>query len=361
MVLKMKIEEIIKNHITSGKSSGISVGLINKTGIQTFNYGEIKKGSGIEPTYDTLYEIGSMTKTFTAILAVQLQNEGLLSLDDPIIKFLPEFTDSNFDKNNVTLYHLLTHTSGISEFSLRVFISQMFSIMSTGKSRITQYEYNTEKFLNYISTLKLKNPPGSTWMYSNLGFGLVGKILERITGNSYENLVKHRICDVLDMKDTGIDVFDSHKNDLAIGYSFRSKQADYWNVPAIEAAGSLRSTTSDMIKFLKANLGLSQTKLSPILEYCQNIKNTPQIPLSMKFFTKSVGISLSSFRLGWFVFPQENVDILGHDGGTEGFSSFMCMNLENQSSAVILTNRAMKPVHKLGISLIKEMHKENDN
>jgi len=357
----MKIEEIIKSHVRSGKSTGISVGLINESCIQTFNYGEIKKGSGIEPTSDTLYEIGSMTKTFTTILTVQLQNEGLLSLDDPITKFLPEFTGSDFDKNNVTLYHLLTHTSGISEFSLSVFISQMFSIISIGKSRITEYEYNTEKFLNYISTLKLKNSPGSVWMYSNLGFGLVGKILERITGTSYDDLVKNRICDVLDMKDTGIDIFESHKKELATGYSFRNKQADYWNVPAIEAAGSIRSTTSDMIKFLNASLGLNKTKLSPVFEYCKNIKNTPKIPLSMKFFTKSVGISLSSFSLGWFVFPQENVDILGHDGGTEGFSSFMCMNLENQSAAVILTNRAMKPVHKLGTSLIKGMNKENEN
>ena len=354
----MEIEEIIKNHVTSGKSPGISVGLINESGIQTFNYGEIEKKSNITPTADTVFEIGSMTKTFTATLAVQLQQEGILSLDEPITKFLPELKNSVFDKNNITLYHLLTHTSGISEFSLHIFISQMFSIMTTGKSRVTEYEYNTEKFLNYISTLKLKNSPGSTWMYSNLGFGLVGKILERITGNSYEDLVKNRICDVLDMKDTGINLFESHKNELATGYSFRNKQADYWNMPAIEAAGSLRSTTSDMIKFLKASLGLSKTKLSPVFEFCQNTKSNPKIPVSMKFFSKSMGITLSSFRLGWFVFPQESVDILGHDGGTEGFSSFMCMNLENQSAVVILTNRAMKIVHKLGVSLIKEMEKK---
>ncbi len=351
----MVIEEIIKNHITSGKSSGISVGLINESGIQTFNYGEIKKESDIEPTLGTIFEIGSMTKTFTAILAVQLQQEGILSLDDPISEFLPELKNSMFDKNNVTLYHLLTHISGISEFSLPVFISQMFSIVFAGKSHITEYEYDTEKFLNYISTLKLKNSPGNTWMYSNLAFGLAGKILERITGNSYEQLVKRHICNVLDMRDTGIDVFESHKNKLATGYSFRNKQTDYWNVPAIEAAASLRSTTSDMLKFLKASLGLSKTKLSPVFEYCQNTKVNSKIPASMKLFTKSVGISLSSFRLGWFVFPQEDVDILGHDGGTQGFSSFMCMNLQNQSAVVILTNRAMKPVHKLGLSLIKEM------
>ena len=349
------VADIIKNHVTSGKSSGISVGLINKNDVQTFNYGEIKKESKCIPTADTVFEIGSMTKTFTVTLAVQLQQEGILSIDEPIIEFMPELKNSIFDKNNISLYHLLTHTSGISEFSFHVFISQMFSIMSTGKSRIAEYEYNTEKFLNYVSVLKLKNSPGSAWMYSNLGFGLTGKILERITGNSYEDLVKSRICDVLGMKDTGIDIFESHKNDLATGYSFRNKRIDYWNVPAIEAATSLRSTTSDMMKFLKASLGLSKTKLTPVFEYCQNAKITPKIPTSMKFFTKSVGIFLSSFSLGWFVFPQENAYVLGHDGGTQGFSSFMCMNLQNQSSVVVLTNRSMKPVHKLGLSLIKEI------
>ena len=349
------VTDIIKNHVTSGKSFGISVGLINKNHVQTFNYGEIKKKSKSIPTTDTVFEIGSMTKTFTVTLAVQLQQEGILSLDESITTFVPELKNSIFDKNNITLYHLLTHTSGISEFSLRVFISQMFSIMSTGKSRIAEYEYNTEKFLNYISALKLKNLPGNTWMYSNLGFGLVGKILERITGNSYNDLVKNRICDALGMKDTGIDIFESRKNELATGYSFRNKQTDYWDVPAIEAAASLRSTTADMLKFLKASMGLSKTKLSPVFEYCQNTKITPKIPTSMKLFTKSVGISLSSFCLGWFVFPQENVHVLGHDGGTQGFSSFMCMNLQNQTAAVILTNRAMKPVHKLGLSLIKEI------
>ncbi len=311
------VADIIKNHVTSGKSPGISVGLINKNDVQTFNYGEIEKKSKSRPTEDTVFEIGSMTKTFTVTLAVQLQQEGILSLDEPISKFLPEFKNSIFDKNNIALYHLLTHTSGISEFSLRVFIAQMFSIMSTGKSRIAEYEYNTEKFLNYVSALKLKNLPGSTWMYSNLGFGLAGKILERITGNSYEDLVKSRVCDVLGMKDTGINIFESHKSNLSTGYSFRNKQTGYWNVPAIEAAVSLRSTTSDMIKFLKASLGLSKTKLTPVFEYCQNTKITPKVPVSMKFFTRSVGISLSSFSLGWFVFPQENVDVLGHDGGTQ--------------------------------------------
>ncbi len=97
----MEAEDIIKKHVKKSKIPGISVGLISETDTKVFNYGEIKKESGITPTDDTVYEIGSMTKTFTAILAAKLQDEGLLSLQDPITKFLPEFEGSEFDKKNI--------------------------------------------------------------------------------------------------------------------------------------------------------------------------------------------------------------------------------------------------------------------
>ena len=347
----MNPEKIVEEHAKSKKVLGISVGLI-KDSEEFFNYGQIKKDSEIAPTKDTIFEIGSMTKTFTAILAVKLQEEGILSLDENISKYLPELENSEFEKKNVTLHHLLTHTSGLSEFSITTFASQMFAIMSTGKSQIAEYNYPTEEFLKYCATLKLKHIPGTTFLYSNIGFGLAGKIMEKLTGKTYDELVRLYICNVLDMKDTGSNILDSQKNRLATGYSFRGKQSDYWQVPAIEAAGGLCSTTSDMIKFLKANLGIVETKLTPVFEYCVNTKSTPKIPLSMKFFTKSMGISLSAFRFGWFVFPQKSFDVIGHDGGTEGFTSFMGMNLDGSSGVVILTNKAFKPVHKLGTSLL---------
>ena len=157
------------------------------------------------------------------------------------------------------------------------------------------------------------------------------------------------------MKDSGINIFETHKDKLATGYTTRNSRADYWNMPAIEGAGSLRSTTSDIVKFLKANLGLSDTKLLPILEKCQTTKSEPKIPSSMKFFTKAMGVTLSTFRLGWFAFPQIGKDVIGHDGGTEGFTSFMGINPKNQTGVVVLTNRALKPAHKLGEILLKEM------
>ena len=351
----MKIEQLVKQHVKSGANPGISVGLIDENETKFFNYGEIKKESQILPTNKIVYQIGSMTKTFTAILAAHLEKNRVISLSEPITKFLPELKNSDFDKKQINLFQLLTHTSGISEFSVGVFASQMFSLMTSGKSQIKEYNYDSDEFLRYISNLKLKDKPGSVFRYSNFGFGLVGKILERVTGKTYEDLVKVHICDVIGMNNTGINPLESQENELATGYSLKNKESDFWHVPAIEGAASLFSTAEDMIKFLEANLGLRKTSLSSTLEQCQETIINPKVPSTMKFFTKSVGITLSKFRLGWFVFPQNNVDVLGLDGGTEGFSSFMAINPAKKSGVVILTNRGMKPVHNLGIHILQKI------
>lgn len=179
----MKPEELIKTHVKKSKIPGISVGLINENETRFFNYGEIKNESRIIPTPDTIFEIGSMTKTFTAILTVKLQEEGLLSLDDPVTKFLSEFEGSDFDKNKITLYHLITHTSGLVEVPLREYpraIIKWLLRLNNGKVFPPLYSYDISKFLNKVYQIKLKDNPGMTFRYSNTGVGLLGKILERI-------------------------------------------------------------------------------------------------------------------------------------------------------------------------------------
>ncbi len=353
----MNAEDIIKKHVKKSKIPGISVGLISKTGTKVFNYGEIKKESGIEPTADTLYEIGSMTKTFTAILTAQLQEEVQLSLQDPITKFLPEFEGSEFDEKNITLYHLITHTSGITESTLKNRLSNLFFIIFQRNKKLPlpkRYRDNTPDFLHEVSKMKLKKNPGTTFRYSNTGIGLVGKILERVTNSTYEELVKNRIWDVLDMMDTGINVLETHKDKLATAYSFRNKKTDYWNAPGVESAGSIRSTVSDMLKFLKANLGLSESKLSPVLEYCKSTKIEPKFNPFLKFLGKLLyHVKSSKIGLGWVEFTIGDTTFLAHDGSTEGFSSTMMIDLERKKGVVVLCNRGLVSHIKLGMKLLK--------
>jgi CubicO group peptidase (beta-lactamase class C family) len=362
----LTVDEIIKKHVKKQKIPGISIGLIDENGTQFFNYGEIKKESGIEPTSDTLYEIGSMTKTFTAILAVQLQNEGLLSLDDPITKFLPEFVGTDFDKNKITLYHLITHTSGLVEVPLREIIKFMIKFIfrtTNGKFFPPRYSLDTSNFLQEISRLKLKDNPGTKFRYSNSGVGLVGKILERVTNSTYEELIKSRIWNELNMHDTTITISEKHKEKLATGYLHTGKQADPISTRAIESAGSIRSTVSDMLKFLKVNLDLEQSSLSPAMEYCKSTRSDPSLSLLDKYTAKLfLSIESTEIGLGWIAANVKNTSILQHAGGTEGFSTIMIINPNNKTGVVVLSNVAIKNNTKLSLELLKKLNdKENEN
>ena len=355
----MKIEEIIKKHVKKSKIPGISIGLIDENGTQFFNYGEIKKESGIEPTPDTLFEIGSMTKTFTAILTVQLQNEGLLSLDDPIIKFLPEFAGSDFEKNKITLYHLITHTSGLVEVPLRDYPKNIIKFLfrtTKGKLFPPRYSYDTSDFLQEISQCKLQDNPGTKFRYSNSGIGLVGKILERVTDSPYEELIKNRILNILNMEDTTITISDNHKEKLATGYLYTGKEADPIHIPAVASAGSICSTVSDLLKFLKVNLGLEQSSLSSTMEYCKSTRIDPSLSFFQKFTAKLfMGVQSTEIGLGWIVGNLKNIQIIQHSGGTEGFSTTMMMNLNEKIGIVVLTNAAFKDNSKLSIKLLQKL------
>jgi CubicO group peptidase (beta-lactamase class C family) len=300
-----------------------------------------------------------MTKTFTAILTVQLQNEGLLSLDDPIIKFLPEFTGSDFEKNKITLYHLITHTSGLVEVPLRDYPKNIIKFLfriTKGKLFPPRYSYDTSDFLQEISQLKLQDNPGTKFRYSNSGIGLVGKILERVTDSPYEELIKNRILNILNMEDTTITISDNHKEKLATGYLYTGKEADPIHIPAVASAGSICSTVSDLLKFLKVNLGLEQSSLSSTMEYCKSTRIDPSLSFFQKFIAKLfMGVQSTEIGLGWIVGNLKNIQIIQHSGGTEGFSTTMMMNLNEKIGIVVLTNAAFKDNSKLSIKLLQKL------
>jgi len=356
------IEEIIKKHVKKSKIPGISIGLINKKSTQVFNYGEIKKGSSIKPTADTLYEIGSMTKTFTAILAVQLQNEGLLSLDEPIIKYLPEFASSDFDKNKITLRHLITHTSGLVEIPKRDYPKNIIKLIfrtSKGKLFPPRYRLETSDFLKEVSQLKLQDNPGTKFRYSNTGVGLVGKILERITNLSYEDLLKSKILNPLNMDNTTITLSENHKEKLATGYLYTKKESDPIHIPAIASAGNMYSTVTDLLKFLKINLDLEESSLSSTLEYCKSTRIDPMFSFFQKFIVKLVtGVQSTEIGLGWIISDLKNIQVIQHSGGTEGFSTTMMMNLNDNTGVVVLTNAALKDNMKLSVQLLEILSKK---
>ena len=157
------------------------------------------------------------------------------------------------------------------------------------------------------------------------------------------------------MNDTVICTSEEQKARLATGYLYTGNKADPISIPAIESAGNLRSTVSDILKFLNANLGLTDSSLYSVLEYCQkNTRIKPKLnPLirllpRRKHHPKSFDVGL-----GWVMLDYDDMQVMGHNGGTEGFSTLMNINLEKKTGVVVLTNHALKDPSRLGIDLLR--------
>jgi len=230
---------------------------------------------------------------------------------------------------------------------------------SKGKFFPPRYRLDTASFLQVISQLKLKDNPGTKFRYSNSGVGLVGKILECVTNSTYEELIKSRILNVLSMHDTTITISENQKEKIATGYLITGKEADPIHIPAVASAGSICSTVSDLLKFLKVNLGLEQSSLSSTMEYCKSTRIDPMLSFFQKFIVKLVtGVQSTEIGLGWIISDLKNIQVIQHSGGTEGFSTTMMMNLNDNTGVVVLTNAALKDYMKLSLELLEILSKK---
>lgn len=156
------------------------------------------------------------------------------------------------------------------------------------------------------------------------------------------------------MDDTGVTISETQKERQAMGYLYTGKEAEPINIPAVASAGSICSTVSDMLKFLNANLELSKTDLSPVLKYCRMTKIKPKINPFLKSLSRLLyGVRSTKVGLGWIMSDLDDIKIIWHNGGTEGFSTLMMMDQNKKTGVVVLANHALRDHHKLGVSLLK--------
>jgi CubicO group peptidase (beta-lactamase class C family) len=353
MVIGLNVQNIIKKYADSGNIPGVSVGLIKNSNTEFFNYGVIERDSKLTPNENTVYEIASVSKTFTSILLAILQKEKLLDKDDSVTKYVPELANIP-DFKKITLYHLATHTSGLPNLPTKLIIFNLFALLRPSSAYQELSQFTKSDLIRFFSKSKLKTEPGTEWHYSNGTVGLLGHIFELVTNSSYDDLVKSKICDALGMTNTGINLLESHKNLMASGHSYFGKKINHWVAPAIEGAAGLYSTTSDLIKFLETNLGFIDTSISSELKYCHATRFVPKLSYFMKnMMMPYLGIELDEMALGWWVSKQNNQEILFHDGGTAGFSSFIGIEPAKKKGVVLLANKMSRQVHKLGMELLK--------
>ncbi|MFV8341884.1 serine hydrolase [Flavobacterium sp. XS2P39] len=268
---------------------------------------------------DTKHRLGSVTKQFTAVLIVQLAEQGKLTLDAPIATYLPNYPKASGDK--ITIHHLLTHASGIPNYTSFANFEKDLSINT----------YSPEAFLKVFADSPLEFTPGEKFAYSNSGYFLLGYILEKVSGKSYEQCLHDNILTPLKMSNTGYDHHETILKNRATGYEKNGKNyknAAYLDLSIPYAAGSLYSTVDDLYLWDQALY-------------------TEQL-LSKKYkdllFNSYIPAGPGHYGYGWFINKaftgekKESLTIIEHGGGINGFNTLFSQIPSDKKLVVLLNN-----------------------
>ena len=315
-----EVKSILQDRIERAKKSvGIVVGLVDDKGVRVITYG--KPGEDSKQTLDgnSVFEIGSVTKVFTATLLADMVERGEVSLNDPISKYLPKTVKTpTRDGKEITLLDLSTQTSGLPRLPTN---------FAPKDPKNPYADYSIDQLYAFLSGYTLTRGIGEKYEYSNLGVGLLGHILALRAGMDYETLVRKRICEPLKMADTKIKLTPELQARLATGHNPMLKPVTNWDLPTLAGAGALRSTVNDMLKFVAANLGLKKSPLLAAMEKAQQSQ-------------RETGQADLTIGLNWHILKKFDSEMVWHNGGTGGYHSFIGLDKKNRKGIVVLSNSA---------------------
>jgi len=325
------VKEVVRNRVDNGQAPSIVIALVDADGVDYFAYGKTALDSGAPVDENTVYEIGSITKVFTAILLADMKNRGEVALDDPIGKYLPAGAKTpQRDGKSITLAHLSEQNSGLPRMPTNFRPKDMGNPFA---------DYTPEQLYEFLAHYELKRGIGEKFEYSNVGVGLLGHLLERASGKTYDQLIIERIANVLGMPDTRVAFTEGMTQRLALGYAGTRREKN-WDLPTLAGAGALRSTAKDMVTFIQANLGLVNSPLRATMEETHQPR-------------AETGDGSSRIGLGWFtVTSAKGPAITWHNGGTGGYRSFAGFAAETRTGAIVLCNSGGEGNDDIGLHLL---------
>jgi CubicO group peptidase (beta-lactamase class C family) len=331
------VDLLVERAMRSGRRIGLVVGCVQGGEQRLVGSGSLRIGAPDLPDGGTIFEIGSVTKVFTGLLLADLVEQGLVGLDDSLAGYLPAWVRvPTFKGHQITLGDLASHAGGLPR-DPKGTLGRWLRDRRNPQARLS-----VEELYASLARTRLRHRPGERVKYSNLGAGLLGEALARAAGQSYEQLVRGRICLPLGMPDTMIVPTGEQTVRLATGYTRRGRPTAPLQLPALAGAGALRSTATDMVCLLRANLDPARTPLASQIQRTHR----PRLRAARRM---EVG-------LGWLIArpPGAAGPVLWHNGGTSGFCSFAAVARETGTAVVVLGNTA-RSVDRLGLRLLKAL------
>lgn len=328
------INELLEKYTEFGQFNG-SVLVAEKGNVilkKGFGFANMEWGISNQP--DTKHRLGSITKQFTSMLIMQLVEQGKIKLEDPISTYIKDYPKPNGDI--ITIHHLLTHTSGIPNYT-------SFPNFYKNKSRDS---YTPTDFIKFFADSALKFTPGEKFDYSNSGYFLLGVIIENVTSKSYEQVLKENILTPLNMDNTGFDHYAILLKNRASGYEKNGNK--YFNAPYLDmsipyAAGSLYSTVEDLYLWDQA---LYTTKL---------LKQENMDLLFKKYVSVSPPVK---YGYGWMigVYGEDSITTVIHGGVINGFNTLILRIPSSRNLVVLLNNTGGTVLNEISIAILNILY-----
>lgn len=313
-----QVQQILNQRIKDGPNKGLVVGILTPEGERYFAAGAFGVADELTPPEKIIFEIGSITKTFTGVLLAEGIRRGEVKLSDTILAIWPVLFKSPF-LHKITLQDLATHSAGLPA---------MPSNLNPAQEGDPYADYALEDLTQYLLEDMSAGAMRGVHQYSNLGMGLLGALLAKKAMTPYPELVQKRICEPLGLRDTSTVVPKDALQRLAQGHNAGGKPTPYWRFAALAGCGALHSTARDLLRYMSA--------------YLDKLKDAPPGLLeSLKQAITPVTTASSQdlkIGLGWYIIEAPEKTVLFHDGGTGGFRSFAAFIKESGVAVAVLSN-----------------------
>ncbi len=318
--IKTEIDKIIKydTEVNTERTPGFIISVIVGDSIFNYQYGSISKDSLHKPTNSTLFEIGGLTKVFTAALLEKMVLQGKMSYDATLNEYLPEVYRNTYGKD-ITMEQLATHTSGLPRMPLEFGVKE--------KEDNNPYaHYNKKDLLNfYKKFIPTEDKPD--YFYSHVNYALIELAIESVCQVPFDKLLIDEILRPLGLDDTRIKITPDQCKRISQGYSIAGLKTPYWTFQSFQGSEGLKSTTQDLVDFINFNINSDQNELGEVLTNIQ--KSQVKTKLTKQSYAGK----------GWHVLKNKRYhDVVLHTGQTSGHRTFAGFVKETQTGVVILSN-----------------------
>lgn len=316
------LETVVRGEMARWTVPGLAVATLHHGATEARGFGVISLETGYPILADTLFRVASISKLFTATLAMGLVDEGLLDLDRPVIEYLPtlQLADGRA-RQTITLRHLLSHQSGLA--------GDLFEDHGLGEDAL-------ERGVARFGMLRQITAPGELWAYCNAGFHLAGAIIARVLGTTFEAAMRERIFDPLGLGRTCFFAHEAIVHSVAVGHDQAVPGGDEHRVAPQyyprnrNPAGGIISTVGDLLAFTALHLGDGRTNGTRVLsEATLRAMQAPQV---------RAGNFADAYGLGWALRTVAGVDVIGHSGSINGYESRLTIVPERRFAIAVLTN-----------------------